>query len=170
MGLKRTPWRPNRKRINPMSKRRREKLAAEGIVNPSSTLVSRSSTVNVKRAANTGPDRPTVDCVLERDGHSCVVCSGALHGQRGIDWSVHHRKLRSQGGDNRPSNLVSVCGHGTAGCHGDIHAAPAKAEEAGWIVKRDEDPTQKLIAHALHGYVFLGNDGSWSLRRPAVTA
>lgn len=166
--LKRTPWRPNRKPMRRISPKRAAQLAERGIVNPSSTLTGGTAlTVNVKQPKDTGPDRATVDAVLERDGHSCVVCGGALHGTRGLDWSVHHRKLRSQGGDNSPDNLISVCGHGTAGDHGAIHAAPAKAQKAGWIVKRDQDPSQVLMAHALHGYVFLRPDGGWSSRRPA---
>jgi 5-methylcytosine-specific restriction endonuclease McrA len=168
MALKRTPWRPNRKPINPMSAKRRAKLAAEGEPNPSSTLATRKPVMAAsKRSKDSGPDRATVDAVLERDGHSCVVCGGGLHGTRSLDWSIHHRKRRSQGGTNCPSNLVSVCGHGTAGCHGDIHAAPAKAQEAGWLLKRDQDPTQVLMPHAVHGYILLTADGSWATRRPS---
>lgn len=156
MTLRRSP-------LSPMSSKRRAMLAAHGVAHPSSTLVTR--TVTKKRPADTGPDAATVDACLERDAWSCVVCGEALHGRRGFDWTVHHRKLRSQCGDNRLSNLICVCGHGTVGCHGDIHAAPAKAQEAGWIVSREDDPAQVLMAHSQRGWGRLTNDGGWRGRR-----
>lgn len=143
--------------IAAMSAKRRAALAATGVASPSSTLLSRKPAA--KRARDTGPDAATVSAVLERDGYQCVVCACGLLGTRGFDYSVHHRKLRSQGGDNRLSNLISVCGHGTAGCHANIHGAPAKAMEAGWIVSREHDPAQTLMAHSLYGYVLLNDLG-----------
>lgn len=149
-----------RTELNAMSKNRRAKLAADGIAFPTSTFASRKPKATaVIRPKDTGPDAATVNAVLERDGFQCVVCSGALHGTRGFDYSVHHRKLRSQGGDNRTSNLISVCGHGSVSCHGNIHGAPAKAMEAGWIVSREHDPAQTVMAHSLYGYVLLNNEG-----------
>lgn len=147
-----------------MSAKRRKMLAANGIAHPSTTLVTRKVTTT-KRPTDTGPDQATVDACLERDSHSCVVCGGALHGRRGVDWSIHHRKLRSQGGDNRLSNLISVCGHGTAGCHGDIHAAPAKAREAGWMLRRDDDPAEMVMAHSQRGFGRLTDGGGFNQTR-----
>src|SRR5687767_9608328 len=151
--------------LNPMSKARRALLEQQGVKYPASTFTPAKPKsavprqVNRQRTKDTGPDAATVAAVLERDGYQCVVCSGGLHGTRGSDYSLHHRKLRSQGGDNRTSNLISVCGHGTAGCHSNIHAAPAKAMEAGWIVSREHDPAQTLMAHSLYGYVLLDDQG-----------
>lgn len=54
--------------------------------------------------------------------------------------NVHHRKLRSQGGANDPENMITVCGSGTTGCHGWIHAHPKLSREAGWIVPSWGDP------------------------------
>lgn len=141
----------------PMSAKRRKQLAESGNAFPASTFLPKPK--KPKRIKDTGPDAATVDAVLERDGYQCVVCGGALHGTRGFDYSVHHRKLRSQGGDNRLSNLVSVCGHGTAGCHSNIHGAPVKAMEAGWIVSREHDPAQMVMAHSLYGYICLDDLG-----------
>lgn len=156
------------KRLAPISPKRRAALAAAGQPFPSSTFASPVVSPPKPRArpSQTGPDQATVDAVLQRDQWSCCVCGGALHGTRGVDWSVHHRLRRSQGGDNRLSNLVSVCGHGTAGCHSDIHAGPNAAREAGWLVNRGDDPEQKPMAHALYGHVFLLNSGQWQSRRP----
>lgn len=149
--MKRTP-------LALMSDKRRAVLAQQGNHYPTSTLASRMPVKSRKRSGY-GPDAATVDAVLERDSYSCVVCAAALYGIRSIDYSIHHRQLRSQGGDNRLSNLVAVCGHGTAGCHGDIHASPAKAREAGWIVSCCDNPAAVLMAHALHGFVLLADDG-----------
>ena len=53
----------------------------------------------------------------------------------------HHRKLRSQGGTDDPSNVIeAVCGSGTTGCHGWIHDHPATSYANGWLVKSWDDP------------------------------
>jgi len=49
---------------------------------------------------------------------------------------THHRKLRSQGGDNSPANLIRVC----AECHDWIHYNPAEAYEQGYLVKSWQNP------------------------------
>lgn len=141
-------------------------MNAEVVSFPATTFRAKPAKRTASRPAQTGPDQATVDAVLQRDGHSCVVCGGALHGTRSVDWSIHHRLRRSQGGDNRLSNLISVCGHGTAGCHGLIHGGPDTARRAGWMLRRGDDPEQKVMAHAMHGHVFLLNTGMWQSRRP----
>jgi hypothetical protein len=50
----------------------------------------------------------------------------------------HHRKLRSQGGDNSDANLLPVCSR----CHNWIHANPKLAVERGLIVRSWEDPRE----------------------------
>lgn len=156
-----------RSRIQPMSAKQRAARAAEGDAYPSTTFRRQPTMRTTTRPGTTGPDQATVDAALQRDQFSCVVCGGALHGDRGTDWSIHHRLRRSQGGDNRLSNLVSVCGHGTAGDHGAIHAAPEVARRAGWMLRRGDDPTLMVMAHAAHGHVYLTNDGGWQTRRPS---
>ncbi|QUW18866.1 HNH endonuclease [Agrococcus sp. Marseille-Q4369] len=89
--------------------------------------------------------------VDERSSRQCERCgktvlSGGHH---------HHRKLRSRGGLDCPSNLVFVC----AGCHNWIHANPALATEAGWMVGTRSDPEGAAIDSARYGRVFLGTDG-----------
>jgi hypothetical protein len=117
-----------------------------------------------KRARDTGPDKATVIAVLERDGWQCVKYGGAAHGRRGVDYSVHHRKLRSQGGDNGLANLITLCGSGTTGDHGWCHANPAAARDGGWIVRGVDDPLLVPVAHFERGLIFLFGDGSWSSR------
>jgi len=90
-----------------------------------------------KRARPTGPDYSIVDAVLQRDSWSCRVCGKDLVGSRGVDWSIHHLRRRSQGGTHHQDNLISVCGHGTAGCHGRIHAHPRWARDNGFLLGRE---------------------------------
>jgi len=76
--------------------------------------------------------------VIDRDGRLCRRC-----GRPG--GSIHHRIPRGMGGSrdpkiNSPANLVFVCGHGTAGCHGWIEAHRTESYMSGWLVHRYEDP------------------------------
>ncbi len=158
--LKRGKGLKRRKRLPQMSANKRAKLAAQGIHNPSSTLVS------VETPASTGFDAATVDAILERDGWSCVRGGSALWGERGRDWSIQHRRARGIGGTDRPDtnapqNGIALCGSGTTGCHGWVEAHPIEAEAAGWRVPQGGDPLKFPVKHALHGDgTFLHSNGS----------
>ena len=149
-----------RSKLAAMSAKRRAELAAEGNPFPTSTFASKPKMATAKRPKDTGPDAATVAAVIERDGGRCVGCGDPLHGQRGVDYSIHHRKLRSQGGDNRLSNLVSLCGHGTSGCHGLAHSEVAAARLSGFLMLSTEDPEQVAVEHSQHGPVYLLDDGT----------
>jgi len=111
-----------------------------------------------RRARATGPSAAVVAQVCARDGR-CVRCGYEPTGARGYDWSLHHRLRRSQGGTNTPENLVVVCGHGTAGCHWEVHAGPALSRHFGWLVRRGDDPdTVPVFIHDV-GWVLLTGDG-----------
>lgn len=81
--------------------------------------------------------------------------------------NFQHRKNRGQGGAWAPSNGIDVCGSGTTGCHGYIHANPAEAVENGWTVPSWADPvaTPALLhtVHYGHDYVLLDDEGCYSL-------
>lgn len=113
---------------------------------------------------DTGPTSALVKQVLIRDEYACCLCGGSAHGQRGIDFSAHHRVLRSQGGQNTLQNLVTLCGSGTTGHHGWAHHKRKAAEEGGWIVRSCFNPADVAINHWQRGLIFLGADGSWSSR------
>jgi len=49
--------------------------------------------------------------VLRRDGWRCQSC-GAIS-----NLEVHHKRFRSQSGDDSERNLITLC----AACHGDVH-------------------------------------------------
>lgn len=62
---------------------------------------------------------------------------------------MHHRKKRSQGGQWDPINIVALCGHGTAGCHGWVEHNPNKAADQGWHVRPWRDPADIPVLY--HG-------------------
>jgi hypothetical protein len=117
-----------------------------------------------KRPKDTSPSPADVVAVLQRDEYACARCGGAAHGQRGVDYSIHHRKLRSQGIDNSLVNLVTLCGDGVSGCHCWAHHNRLAAEQAGWIVRSTSSPLLVPVLHWQRGLIFLRADGSWSTR------
>lgn len=64
-----------------------------------------------------------------REYSPCAICGRpSVH--------THHRKLRSQGGDNSEVNLIRLC----LSHHSYIHANPTESYENGWLVKSFDDP------------------------------
>ena len=53
--------------------------------------------------------------VLQRDGWRCQSCGSLKNLQ------VHHKRFRSQLGDDSEENLVTLC----SACHTHLHGAPA---------------------------------------------
>jgi len=100
------------------------------------------------------------DC-MERDSHRCFRCPRWL----GLHWpgySCHHRQTRAVGPDTL-DNRIMLCGSGTTGCHGWVHAHPAEAREHGWIVSRYvSDPAEVPVLHWQRGLVYLTTDGRYS--------
>ena len=64
--------------------------------------------------------------VLERSQGLCEIPHGP-HIHRADH--LHHRRLRSQGGEHTPENLLHVCHD----IHAYIHANPALSYEQGWL-------------------------------------
>lgn len=150
------------KPIPPMSEKRRAEFEARGIKHPTSTFLPPSpSSKPAPRRADTGPDRVTVDLIIERDASSCVVCGIGIDTTvgRGTLWSVHHRLRRGQHVDNRPATLALTCGSGTTRCHGEIHRDVANALKGGWLLKGTDEPDRVPMAHAMFGWVLLDNEG-----------
>ncbi len=118
---------------------------------------------------NTDPSKVTVALVLERDQDACARCGAGIHGDRGWDWSIHHRCARGMGGSrsvvwmNRAANLVTLCGSGTTGCHGWVENHRALAYEQGWLVSRLRlpIPSEVPIPHIIHGRVLLDDFGGF---------
>lgn len=92
--------------------------------------------------------------VLERSGGACERCC------RGRQVTMHHRKKRGQGGPWSPENIVAVCGHGTAGCHGWIESHPNAAAAEGFHVRPWCNPAEVLVRYQLSDWVLLLPDGA----------
>lgn len=98
--------------------------------------------------------------VLRRDGESCLRC-GVHISVRG--YSLHHRKgrhvLPGLPEAHCAENLVTLCGSGTTGCHGWVHAHPEESYEQGWMIRRGgaEDPADVPVLDLL-GYRWLLTD------------
>lgn len=96
--------------------------------------------------------------VNERAAGRCELCHRPGE-------SLHHRRKRSQGGLWRPSNILRLCGHGTAGCHGAIEAQPTTAGVLGLTVASYLDPATVPVACHPAG-LFVAewqprDDGTW---------
>jgi 5-methylcytosine-specific restriction endonuclease McrA len=81
--------------------------------------------------------RKTKGLVFLRDQGQCVRCGGEG------ELNFHHRKLRSQSSKatvHNPENIILLCGSGTTGCHGWVHANPSTAYLMGWLVPAWADP------------------------------
>jgi hypothetical protein len=101
---------------------------------------------------DTGPSAKVRGLVLERDGYACVCCGRSVIGQ---PYSLQHRKRRSQGGGNSPTNLITVLGTGTTGCHERIDSRRDPHDEAkGYTVRSWDDP-------ALIPVMVFSEGGSW---------
>lgn len=80
--------------------------------------------------------------ILLRDNR-CVRCGHAVS-SAWPGYNCHHRKLGNRS-DNRPENLIILCGSGTVGCHGWVHHHPREAREHGWIVSKYKDPAEMPV-------------------------
>lgn len=123
------------------------------------------------------PSDATFALVWERDDGRCAFCGGHVHGTRGFDFSLHHRRPAGAGGDRRPethaaSNLVLLDGHGTSFCHGEIESRRTDAQARGFLIpKLSITPPQTWsIEHAVHGWCYLLDDGSIAYDPPEVAA
>ncbi|WEV72128.1 hypothetical protein [Bifidobacterium sp. ESL0790] len=111
---------------------------------------------------STRPSEEVCGIVDQRDGYECLVCGG----MRADGWSGesrHHRLMRSHSFPrlHSPENMMRVCGSGTTGCHGRIHAHPGMAYRLGWLVHEwVEDPSEVPCKTCRHGWVFLEKDGT----------
>lgn len=121
----------------------------------------------------TDPTKGTVATVVARDFGRCAKCGIEVHGQRGMNWSVHHRCPRSQGGTSRewvnlPGNLILLHGSGTTGCHFFVESNREWATNAGFLVSANGIliATQVAIDHAVHGVVYLTDNGGFRPLEP----
>lgn len=90
---------------------------------------------------------------------SCVICGD-------LATNSHHVLARSQGGDDVPACLASLCGSGTSGCHGLIEANDEAARRAlGEHLVLARQDTLEYVRSKFG--VVAGND--WLARRLFIT-
>lgn len=80
--------------------------------------------------------------VLTRDGFSCWLCG--VNVGRGV-YSLHHRQGRAGRDPHRYSNLLTLCGTGTTGCHGWVTVHPLQACDLGLSVARSAPWDTRLV-------------------------
>lgn len=74
---------------------------------------------------------------------------------------MHHRVKRGQGGSWCPSNIVALCGHGTAGCHGWVEHNPIDAAKTGFHVAPSQSPRLVPLRWRDSTWVLLLPDGGF---------
>jgi len=113
---------------------------------------------------DTSPTPGVRRLVLERDGYLCVCCGRSVIGQ---PYSLQARKRRSQGGDNSPSNLITVL----HACGERINSLLDPLDEArGYRLRSWDDPELVPVSLALSTgsglMVWLSPDGLLSSEPP----
>lgn len=68
----------------------------------------------------------------ERAGGRCEICAEPAN-------NAHHRRNKSQGGQDRLANLMLLCGSGTTGCHGEVTEHPGWATLCGYTIQGTVD-------------------------------
>ena len=109
--------------------------------------------------------REVRDKVLERDRYCCALCGRSI---QGAQYSLHHRRGRGGAAPHTPENLITLCGSGISGCHGEVHRNPAASYASGFMVRRlgilspEEVP---LVDKAGNGFFLTTDCGRLSVRR-----
>lgn len=129
------------------------------------SIVPGKSTVNPTRMK---PWRPT-QTPEERAARKIVQKRSLVDGVRMCELAIpgtclgratnySHRVNASQGGLYAAGWALDSCGSGTTGCHGNLHASPAKGYENGWLVKSWDNPLTRPVLYRGR-WVLLDNDG-----------
>jgi hypothetical protein len=106
-----------------------------------------------------------VKLVQSRDFGCCAYCGHGINGERGRDWSLHHRQPAGMGGDRKAhtaANLIMLDGCGVTACHGWVESHRTEATKLGFLVRRPSKPLLTPIEHAMHGLVLLDDEGGFS--------
>lgn len=104
--------------------------------------------------------------VDQRDGERDAWSGRAI----GAGRNLHHRQLRSRGGENAIANLITLSGSGTTGTHGQVHANPEIATRYGFMVRTGLDPERVPIRladrYGVRAWHLLNSGGSTTLLAP----
>lgn len=97
--------------------------------------------------------RDVAEIVAERASGFCEIMNRES-GCNGRAEHMHHRQLRSQGGEHTVSNLVHIC----AACHYWIHNNTGASYDVGWLVRSTREP-ESMPFFRRGGAVILMPDG-----------
>lgn len=99
--------------------------------------------------------REVVEVVHER---SQGVCEALIReaGCNGQAEHLHHRQMRSQGGQHLVVNIINICHL----CHHYVHMHPAISYENGWLVKSTGNPAQAPVKRH-GGFIVLTREGGF---------
>lgn len=87
-----------------------------------------------------------------RDNEACFRCGRGLRWEdRGMGWSMHHRRPRSMGGTKTAwvgmaANALTLCGSGTTGCHGWVESHRDEAFEDGYLISANSGQIAEDVA------------------------
>lgn len=105
-------------------------------------------------------DKKVVEIVHARANGYCEKCGGPGLPE---NMALHHRKLKSRGGQDTPANLILV----HHGCHNlstdSIHLKPAYAEQKGWICPSWRNPTEHPMSLPDGSIVLLQDNGTMNV-------
>lgn len=101
-----------------------------------------------------------LDAYDRAGGHCEAGVSERCPGVISLDaFEWHHRKLRSQGGDDTITNSLALCHH----CHEWAHQHPEDARMRGLIVPRVSDPAERAVNLWDGRVVRLTEDGGYDV-------
>lgn len=102
----------------------------------------------------------------QRCGGYCEKCGSTLNPN---NWALHHRKLRSQGGQDAIENVVAL--HHK--CHNlgtkSVHLNPALSTEQGYIVPSWAEPAAWELLLPNGSLVLLSPEGNYETIRKAYS-
>lgn len=100
------------------------------------------------------------ETIFKRCEGYCEKCGFPLF----ESWAIHHRKLKSRGGDDSASNLIAL----HHACHNlatdSVHNQPLESKETGRMVSTWEEPEKVPLKLPNGRKVFLTTDGKYQTK------
>lgn len=138
--------------LDPIRLRRSDAVALRALLAPASKLRAGAGSSGEGRPVPARPKRPATavpkpirDVVLARANGRCEACGGPS-----LFPHLHHRKLRSHGGQHTPENLIACDWR----CHHAIHNVIPRADAEAWglIVPSHADPADIPVVAGLSAH------------------
>lgn len=126
-------------------------------------LIGRGNAIKPVRPRYDPTEKAARSGTRERSGGWCELqIVGVCLGRAG---NYQHRVNRSQLGKYATGSGLDVCGSGTTGCHGYIHAHPAESYRNGWSVESWADPLTRPVLRRGE-WVLLDDEGGFATSLP----